>query len=143
MSQTPSPIDDSSAGNAADPSTRAQKIIIASLWSVLLLVIVGVAVGKFVAWSHADSKQKSSPSGGPIGVLFAAPQFSLSDQDGKAFSADDLRGKAYICDFIFTTCGSICPAMTQKLAEVQSKTPPGRAACLVHGQSRARRSGSS
>jgi protein SCO1/2 len=55
--------------------------------------------------------------------LFHTPAFVLTDQDGKSFSDVDLRGKAYICDFIFTTCGSACPMMSQKLAGVQKQTP--------------------
>ena len=39
-------------------------------------------------------------------ALFHTPAFALTDQDGKAFSYSDLRGKPYICDFIFTTCGT-------------------------------------
>ncbi|HTM66491.1 MAG TPA: SCO family protein [Flavipsychrobacter sp.] len=41
--------------------------------------------------------------------------FSFTDQDGKAISEKDIEGRIHIANFIFTSCGSICPAMTQNL----------------------------
>lgn len=41
--------------------------------------------------------------------------FSFTNQDGKNISEKKIEGKIHIANFIFTTCGSICPAMTQNL----------------------------
>jgi protein SCO1/2 len=41
--------------------------------------------------------------------------FSFTDQDGKTISEKDIEGKIHIANFIFTSCGSICPIMTQNL----------------------------
>lgn len=41
--------------------------------------------------------------------------FSFTDQDGKPISAQDLDGKIHVANFFFTSCGSICPAMTNNL----------------------------
>lgn len=38
--------------------------------------------------------------------------FKLFNQDGKTVGIDDLRGKIYVADFFFTTCGNMCPKMT-------------------------------
>jgi protein SCO1/2 len=96
------------------------------LGSVMLLVIGVVAVAKWKTWGHAaPQKIAQLPSGRSTDVIFAAPRFSLIDENGNPFSADTLRGRAYICDFIFTTCGSACPLMTQKLAALQGQTPAG------------------
>ena len=91
---------------------KKQKMITISLWGVLFLVVLGVLVGKLLPARH-----------GEMPVLYEGARFALTDQDGKPFSNNDLRGKAYICDFIFTTCGSACPIMTHKLADVQKNTP--------------------
>lgn len=45
--------------------------------------------------------------------------FSLSNQQGKKFTHQELEGKIHIANFIFTSCGSICPKMTSNLKEVQ------------------------
>jgi len=59
---------------------------------------------------------------GPLPVLFDAPKFALTDQNNKPFSSDQLRGKIWVADFIFTQCNSLCPLMTQHLANFQKKT---------------------
>ena len=41
--------------------------------------------------------------------------FSFLDQDSTLVSQKDIEGKIHIANFIFTTCGSICPKMTTNL----------------------------
>ncbi len=47
--------------------------------------------------------------------------FSLINQNGRTVTQDDYREKIYIADFFFTTCPSICPIMTQNMAEIQEQ----------------------
>ena len=48
-----------------------------------------------------------------------APDFTLTDQDGKSFSLLAVRGKVVAVTFIFTGCGSTCPLLTAKLVSIQ------------------------
>jgi protein SCO1/2 len=64
----------------------------------------------------AGARQRDA--GNPA-ALFPAPSFKLLDQSGGSFGSDDLRGKVWIADFIFTHCAGPCPIMTAKLADVQ------------------------
>lgn len=47
--------------------------------------------------------------------------FSLTNQNGKTITQENFEGKIYIADFFFTTCPTICIAMTDHLLEIQSK----------------------
>lgn len=47
--------------------------------------------------------------------------FSLTNQNGKTVTQDDFKGKIYVADFFFTTCPTICIAMTNNLLKVQEK----------------------
>ena len=47
------------------------------------------------------------------------PAFSFVNQNGKIITDKTYAGKIYVADFFFTTCGSICPKMTNNMAEVQ------------------------
>ena len=47
--------------------------------------------------------------------------FSLTNQNGKTITHNDFGGKIYVADFFFTTCPSICIAMTDNLLKVQKK----------------------
>jgi protein SCO1/2 len=47
----------------------------------------------------------------PSGVR--APDFDLRDQEGKAVSMRQFRGRPVIVTFLYTTCQNSCPAMAQ------------------------------
>jgi protein SCO1/2 len=47
--------------------------------------------------------------------------FSLTNQNGKTITQENFEGKIYIADFFFTTCPTICIAMTDHLLEIQFK----------------------
>ena len=48
-------------------------------------------------------------------VLGQVSHFSLDNSDGLKTSLEDLKGKVWVADFVFTTCGSICPMMTKHM----------------------------
>lgn len=52
-------------------------------------------------------------------VFQTIPDFTLTDQNGKAFSAKSLQGKIYVASFFFTRCTTICPKITTQLSRVQ------------------------
>ena len=54
-----------------------------------------------------------------------APAFELVDEEGRALSAADLRGRMVLLDFIFTRCPGPCPILTQTHVSVQRDLPPG------------------
>lgn len=46
--------------------------------------------------------------------------FTLVDQLGRTITLEDAKGKVVVADFFFTTCGSICPKMSDQLERVQA-----------------------
>ena len=48
-------------------------------------------------------------------------KFSLFNQNGKIISSKDYEGKIYVADFFFTTCPTICIAMTDNMIKIQDK----------------------
>ena len=55
------------------------------------------------------------------GCFRELPDFHLTDQSGNAFSRDDLTGKVWVADFIFTTCAGPCPIMSSQFTELQDR----------------------
>ncbi|WP_299459712.1 SCO family protein [uncultured Microscilla sp.] len=45
--------------------------------------------------------------------------FRFTNQDSEAVTNETLRGKIYVANFFFTTCGSVCPRMTENLRMIQ------------------------
>ena len=54
----------------------------------------------------------------PLPVIGQIADFHLLNSDGKMVSLKDLKDKVWVADFIFTTCGGICPTMTANMAQV-------------------------
>ena len=67
----------------------------------------------------------------PPPVLGDAPQWQLTNRDGRTVSSADLAGAPYVVDFIFTRCVAICPAMTAQMERVTRGLPEGSEIKLV------------
>ncbi len=44
--------------------------------------------------------------------------FHLTSSEGKPFALSDLNGRVWVADFVFTSCGGICPLMTKNMASL-------------------------
>lgn len=51
----------------------------------------------------------------PIGEI---PAFRFTTQEGKSLTKEDLIGKVWVADFVFTRCNGPCPVMTSRMAEL-------------------------
>ena len=47
--------------------------------------------------------------------------FSFTNQNGKTVNASDLKGKIHVANFFFSSCGSICPKMTENFRRLQQR----------------------
>lgn len=47
--------------------------------------------------------------------------FSFTDQTGKTFGLKDVKGKVFVAEYFFSTCGTICPRMTEQMERVHYK----------------------
>ncbi|KKK35373.1 cysteine ABC transporter ATP-binding protein [Salinicoccus sediminis] len=44
--------------------------------------------------------------------------FEVTDENGETFTREDMEGKVWILDFIFTNCATVCPPMTSNMTQV-------------------------
>jgi protein SCO1/2 len=58
-------------------------------------------------------------------VLSTLPDFTLTDQEGRPFGAEALRGSVWVADFVFTRCPDVCPAITARMKALQDRLPAG------------------
>ena len=47
--------------------------------------------------------------------------FSLTNQNGETITQDTYKNKIYVADFFFTTCPTICIAMTDHMLQIQNE----------------------
>ncbi len=52
-------------------------------------------------------------------VIGAVANFALTNQDGQVVTLQDLRGKVWVADIIFTRCPGPCLKMTRQMKELQ------------------------
>lgn len=48
-----------------------------------------------------------------------APTFQLVNQNNQSFGSEQLRGKIWIADFVYTSCPGPCPMISSRMSEVQ------------------------
>ncbi len=81
---------------------------------------------------------KQATGAEPLPKIGPAPDFTLTNQEGKRVSLTDLRGEVTVVTFIFTSCSDTCPMLTAKLVGIQRRLGTGRAKSCIrcnHGRS--------
>lgn len=77
-----------------------------------ILVVLALFISAAPSWG-----QKPAPPFPVIGR--AAPDFTLTDQQGRRVRLADLRGRLILLNFIYTNCRDVCPLTTAMLTRVQ------------------------
>jgi len=106
-------------------SPSARPLIIATVVAGVSLLVTFAILMKVFTSARPEATEPAlrggtidaSPSAVP--VLFKLPDFELIERNGRAFGTSDLRGKAWIADFVFTSCAGPCPRMTAQMATLQ------------------------
>ena len=96
------------------PSTAPSTL--KTLRFVLIVLLITASLSALAAWFFLHSSQ-SGPE-----VVTAAPSFELVDETGAKFSDQDLRGQAYVVQFFFTSCTTVCPRITDWMTKIQDRT---------------------
>lgn len=84
-------------------------------WSIAAVALLVAFTLGHAAFAHNADKDSRLPKIGP------APDFTLTNQDGKRVSLNDLRGQVTVVTFIFTSCSDTCPMLTAKLVGIQRR----------------------
>jgi protein SCO1 len=80
-----------------------------------LILVLGMLAGSPFPLAHeaAHGEEQRLPTIG------AAPDFTLTSQDGAEVTLSSLRGKVVAVAFIYASCPDVCPMLTDKMARVQ------------------------
>jgi protein SCO1/2 len=99
---------------------RRYVIPLAAIIAAALVLATGkISSPSRPASTSTSAPSPSAPSGERPGVVFAAPEFLLMDQDNRPVSLRDLRGKAWVADFMFTGCAGSCPVLSENMSRLQ------------------------
>lgn len=83
-------------------------------------VILGTALWlKLAPHSRLAIEQTDSANGGK--QYGSVPEFALTERDGSIVSLQQLRGKIWVADFIYTSCTDTCPLQSAIMAKLQQE----------------------
>lgn len=85
-------------------------------WKATLILIPLVTAGMLFWLRQVQVNHLSSR---PLPSLGAVPKFKLVNQDAQPFGSEQLAGKIWIADFIFTSCPGPCPIISTRMSELQ------------------------
>jgi protein SCO1/2 len=82
--------------------------------------IAAFALSAAAAWPpdagcHDTRSEQRLPKIGP------APEFTLTNQDGKRIALKDLRGRVLAITFVFASCTDTCPLLTATMTGLQEQ----------------------
>ncbi len=92
--------------------------------SVVLLVTLCLWALASADWLHTGSNvpiAQEGLSGGELRDFGSAPEFVLENQHGGQFKSEELKGRNWIANFFFTSCGGPCPLTMRNLAKLAKK----------------------
>lgn len=93
--------------------------------AAVLAALIGFALGSQVKnlTGRVDSAptDDKAPSRPILADYGPAPEFSLTERSGASFSKEELLGRPWIANFIFTRCAGQCPLMNVKMKGLQSR----------------------
>jgi protein SCO1/2 len=85
-------------------------------WKVTL-VLIPLVTAALLFWLR--QVQVKALSNRPLPSYETVPSFELTNQDAQPFGSQQLSGKIWIADFIFTTCPGPCPIISTRMSELQ------------------------
>lgn len=81
---------------------------------LLALLLVAVLVLGYAKKGKAEVEQKQKIS--RYGMI---EDFSLIDHRNQPFGSEDVAGKVWVANFIFTSCATECPLLSRRMQDIQ------------------------
>lgn len=88
--------------------------------SAAVVVLLGAAFAGASALKHfARGRDSGETVLEKLDVYGLVPEFSLMERNGRPVTLRDLRGKAWVANFIYTECTQTCPLQSLEVASLQ------------------------
>ena len=104
------------------PLRRTEWLVWGGLALVGLTLLAALLFARFASRSGPEQR---------LPVYGQIADFGLTNQDGRAVSLADLRGRVWVADIIFTRCPGPCLKMTKQMKVLQDALPPDSPTKLV------------
>lgn len=100
---------------------------------IIVIVVVGITVAYFMSKDQLNQKELPiiqpndvkqemvNPELLQVGIGHRIGDFSFKNQNNESVGLDEVKGNVFVAEYFFTTCGTICPRMTEQMTRVQKK----------------------
>lgn len=101
--------------------------------AIVIIVVLGIGTAYYMTIEQKDNKilpviqpkdlkkEMVDPELLDKGIGHRIGNFEFLNQYGEPISRGDVKGKVFVVEYFFTTCGTICPEMTEQMTRVQHK----------------------
>jgi cytochrome oxidase Cu insertion factor (SCO1/SenC/PrrC family) len=96
------------------------RVLLLGIAVVGLGVILGTALWLELA-PHSRLGVEQNDSSNGVKQYGSVPEFTLTERDGSVVSLQQLRGKIWVADFIYTSCTDTCPLQSAMMAKLQQQ----------------------
>lgn len=91
------------------------------LWGILIVILAGNGLILVLM----QMKNGRAPQSSVLADYGPAPDFTLTERSGQTFAKENLLGKPWIANFIFTSCAGQCPLMSLQMKKLQDTLSQG------------------
>ena len=81
------------------------------------LILIPLLTAAFLFWLRQAQMERNSRRA--IANYGTVPAFQLTNQNDQPFGTEQLNGKIWVVDFIFSTCPGPCPMISSRMSELQ------------------------
>jgi protein SCO1/2 len=87
------------------------------VWLIVFAVAAALIGGAYLSLKNTRPAEPSAP----LEKFALVPNFQFTDQTGAPFGSENLKGKIWVSNFIFTRCKGPCPLISTRMADLNSK----------------------
>jgi|FLOH01.1.fsa_nt_gi protein SCO1 len=99
-------------------SSRAGRLVVTVTFATAIVLVCATLATVYLRPGNIDTGR---PAGELPPILYPAPDFEFTTQNGDAFTKADLNGKIWVSNFMFTSCPSICPLLTERMKVIAAR----------------------
>lgn len=101
-----------SLNHSYETDSQIKKIVTSKLFWIIFC-------GFFFGYPLWKSINRELPP--PLPAIYQLPTYKLTNQFGKPFGTEELKGKIYIASFFFTSCPTVCPKLMDEKKKIQHR----------------------
>ena len=87
------------------------------VWVIVFAVAAALIGGAYLSLKNTRPAEPSAP----LEKFAMVPNFQFTDQTGAPFGSENLKGKIWVSNFIFTRCKGPCPLISTRMADLNTK----------------------